>query len=249
VRGPIYSRIAAASGIGFVALIATVAIIGQVKDLPGYGDAAGASNEVFGTIALLTGVGAALLLWFVGTFAARVRQLEGGSGRLAAAVNTSGAIIVTFLTLGVTVLYAARSANSPGIARVATGIVDGPGMFFAAAVLVGAGGIVGFRARNNLPIYSRVLAMLSLPLSAAYIAGAGLMLFKNYAWINDTGYITFLAFTLCLSVIGVLRWSEMDESSWRPETPSVDIELEPAEVVPARKPAARRATAKVRRAS
>jgi hypothetical protein len=249
VRGPLYSRIAAATGIGFVALIATVAIIGRVKNIPGFGDTAGASNEVFGTVALLTGVAAVLLLWFVGTFAARVRQLEGGSGRLAAAVNTSGAIIVAFLALGVTVMYAARAGNSPGIARVATGIVDGPGMFFPAAVLFGAGGIVGVRARDQLPIYSRILAMLMLPLSLAYIGGAGLMLFENYAWINDTGYITFLAFTLCLSVIGVIRWSEMDEASWRPETPSVEIEMEPAEVVPARKPAARRAPAKVRRAS
>ncbi len=245
MRGTLYSRVAAASGIGFVALIATVACIGEVKDFPGFGDVAGASNEVFGTVALLTGVAAILLIWFTGTFAARVRQLEGGSGRLATTIAVSGAIIAGVLTLAVSIVFAARNANSPGIAAIATGMVDGPALFFPAAALTGAAGIVGVRAGDGLPIYSRVLAWLSLPLSLAYVGGAGLMVFENYAWINDTGYITFLAFTLSLSVIGVIRWAQMDEM---PKHPDLVVEEPEAEILPARKPTPR-AKPRVRRAS
>jgi hypothetical protein len=244
VRGPLYSRIAAASGIGFVALIATVACIGEVKDFPGFGDVAGASNEVFGTVTLLTGVAAILLVWFTSTFAARARQLEGASGRLSTTIAVSGAIIAGILALAVSIVFTARNGNSSGIAAIATGMVDGPAMFFPAAALTGAAGIVGMRA-DGLPLYSRILAWLSVPLSLAYVGGAGLMLFENYAWINDTGYITFLAFTLALSVIGVIRWAQMDE---KPVTPEPEVEEEPAELLPARKPAPR-AKQRVRRAS
>ena len=248
MRESLYARLAAATGLVFVASIATVAIIGQAKDLKLAGDLAlRGGNEVFGWTTLLTGVGAIALFWFASTFAARIRRLEGGSGRLATTVAVSGAFIAGTLALGISVAYAARSANSVGLGALTTAIYAGPGLFFPAAVFVGAGSIVGLRHREELPIYGRVLAMLSAPLALAYIGGAGLMLFKNYAWINDTGYITFLAFTLALSVIGIVRWGEMD---MRPAEP--EVEEPPAEVVPhprARRPvpAATTRTASARR--
>lgn len=207
--GPLWSRLAAATGIDFVVAILIVAIIREVKDF-GTGDLAGASNEVFGTATILLGFAAIFLQWFAGTFAARIRQLEGGSGRLAAAVNGSGTILAGFLALTVGVLFAARTSGSSELAGLATGLLDGPTWLFPAAVFVGAGGIVGVRA-EGLPVYSQVLVRLSLPLAAFYVAGAGLMLFQNYAWIDDTAYITFLAWVLALSIIGVIRWANLDE--------------------------------------
>jgi hypothetical protein len=207
--------LAAATGIEFVVAILIVAIIGESKDFV-TGDFAGASNEVFGWSTLLIGFGAAAFFWFAATFAARVRQLEGGSGRLAAAVNGSGAILAGLLTLTVGVLFAARSSGSEDLAALATGLLDGPAWYFPAAVFVAAGSIVGVRT-DDLPLYSAVLCRLGLGLAAFYIAAGGLSLFNNYAWINETAYVTFLAFVLALSIIGVIRWGEIDSAPGRPQ--------------------------------
>src|SRR5438477_11269290 len=85
MRETLNARLAAATGLVFVASIATVAIIGQAKDLKLAGDLAlRGGNEIFGWTTLLTGIGAIALIWFASTFAARIRRLVGGSGRLAA---------------------------------------------------------------------------------------------------------------------------------------------------------------------
>ena len=215
MRGPAWTKLAAATGIDFALAVAAVAIISKAKDIDLAGDTVRASNEVFGTITLLTGIAAVFLFWFTATLAARLRQLEGGSGRLAAAVNGSGAFIAGGLTLGVAVLFAARYGNAPGLAPLASGILDGPTLLFPAAVYVGAAGMVGVRSAG-LPTYSRVLSRLSLPLSAVLIAMAGLQIFKFYAWINETAYMSFGVWVLLLSIIGVVRWGDMDEAGSRP---------------------------------
>src|SRR5438552_9278472 len=128
MRETLNARLAAATGLVFVASIATVAIIGQAKDLKLAGDLAlRGGNEVFGWTTLLTGVGAIALFWFASTFAARIRRLEGGSGRLATTVAVSGAFIAGTLALGISVAYAARSANSVGLGPLTTAIYAGPG--------------------------------------------------------------------------------------------------------------------------
>jgi hypothetical protein len=48
-------------------------------------------------------------------------------------------------------------------------------------------------------------------LALALLAGAGLLLFKNYAWINETAFISFAVAILVTSIIGIVRWGEMDE--------------------------------------
>jgi hypothetical protein len=254
MRRATWSRIAAATGIDFVAAIVAAAIIFEVKDLQFAGDAAKASNEVFGSIAMLWGVGAASLFWFTGTLAARIRQLEGGSGRLAAMVNTSGSFIAGLIALSAGILFAARNSGSTELANLVTAILDGPTWVFPAAVYVTATGVVGIRT-PGLPVYSRVVARLSVPLGAAFIAGAGLQIFKNYAWINDTAYISFLAWVLILSIIGIMRWGEMDEEAGRPararaaaaeSTPIVATRVRRAR--PARKTTARKSTARRRAA-
>lgn len=206
--GPLWSRLAAASGIVFVALVATAAIIVEVKDA-GQGAVAFASNEVFGTVTLFVGFGAVAFHWFAGTLAARLRQLEGGSGRLTAVVNGSGAILAAILALNVGTLFAARTTQSADLARLADALLFGPTWYFPSAAFIGATAVVGIRA-PGLPMYSAVIARLGFFAAAAYAGAAGLMLFKGYAWINDTAYIVFLAFVLALSIIGVIRWSEMD---------------------------------------
>jgi hypothetical protein len=241
-------RLAAATGVLFVAAIAAVAIIGEIKDFQFSGDyALRASNEVFGTTQLLTGFAAAFFFWFASTLAARVRQLEGGSGRLAAAVNGSGAIIAGLLALSVSIEFGARSGGSADLAALATALLDGPGLFFPAAVLIGASALVALRA-EGLPAYSTNVARVSVLLSAAFIAGAGLQLFNNYAWINDTAYIAFLAWVLVLSVIGFIRWKDMDASAparrAAPAAPPAAAPAPaPAEAPPARKPRPRRKAA------
>jgi hypothetical protein len=251
--GPAWNRLAASTGIGFAAALVAAGVIREVKDIAFAGDIYTASNEVFGTLTMLTGVAAVLFFWFTGTLAARIRQLEGGSGRLAAVVNGSGAFISGALALGIAGVFAARNGGAPELAAFTTGLFDGPTLFFPAAAYVTAAGVVGMRA-EGLPTYSQWLARLSIPLGAAFIALAGLQIFKYYAWINETGYISFAVWVLILSVIGVQRWGDMDERTIgvapvaparaarapAPET----VELDEDEVPPPRprKPAARKST-------
>jgi hypothetical protein len=208
--GPGWNKLAAATGIGFAAALIAGGVIGEVKDIAFAGDVYKASNEVFGSSTMLTGVAAVLFFWFTGTLAARCRQLEGGSGRLAAVVNGSGAFISGALALGIAGVFAARNGGAPDLAAFTTGLLDGPSLFFPAAAYVTAAGVVGIRA-EGLPTYSRVFARLSVPLGAAYIALAGLQIFKYYAWINETGYISFAVWVAALSVIGIMRWGDMDD--------------------------------------
>jgi hypothetical protein len=254
--GPAWNRLAAATGIGFALALGAAGVIGEVKDIAFAGDVYKSSNEIFGSSVMLTGVAAVMLFWFTGTLAARVRQLEGGSGRLAAVVNGSGAIIAGSLALSVAGVFAARNGGAPELAALTTGLLNGPSLFFPAAAYVTAAGVVGMRT-DGLPTPSRVLSRLSIPLGAAYIALAGLQVFKYYAWINETGYISFGVWVAILSVIGIQRWGDMDERAIgiapvapvRPAPiPVVDEEDEAPAPRPrkpaARKPAARKTTAK-----
>jgi hypothetical protein len=207
------ARIAALTGTGFVVLVAAIGIISEMKDFDRAGDLVlGASNEVFGTVSLFGGFAAGLFQWFGSTLAARIRQLEGGSGRLAAAVNGSTAVITGLLALGVGVGFAARSAGSSDLAALTTAIYDGPTLLFPAAVFLGAGAIVVLRT-PTVPSYSTWFARIFFGLALTYGAFAGLQLFKNYAWINETAYISFALSILVISIIGVNRWGEMDEAT------------------------------------
>src|SRR5687767_6435327 len=68
--GPFWNRLAAATGIDFVAIGVAIAILAQTKDFENSADFIGASNEVWGTYVLLLGVAAALFMWFTSTFVA-----------------------------------------------------------------------------------------------------------------------------------------------------------------------------------
>jgi hypothetical protein len=93
-----------------------------------------------------------------------------------------------------------------------------------------------------------------VPLGAAFIAMAGLQIFKYYAWINETAYISFAAWVLVVGIIGVKRWGEMDDRALgvapvvparvvrAPEPEPDDEEEEPAPAPRPRKPAARKTT-------
>ncbi len=204
------ARMAAATGLLFAAAVVATGVISEMKDFDRAGDLVlQASNEVYGTTTLLTGFAAVFFFAFASTLAARIRQLEGGSGRLAAAVNASGAIISGTLALSVGVAYAARSTGSADLAALLTGLLDGPALFFPAAVFLGAGSTVALRTAS-IPNYSMWTARLIFPLSLAYLAFGGLQLFKNYAWINETGYISFAVAVAITSLIGINRWGEMD---------------------------------------
>jgi hypothetical protein len=201
-------------------MVAAAAIISEMKDFERPGDLAlQASNEIFGTVMLLTGFAAGFFFWFTATLAARIRELEGGSGRLAAAINGSGAIIAGVLAVSVSVGFAARSTGSADLAALQTGLLDGPALFFPAAVFLAAGAIVTLRT-PSVPNYSTLLARLILPLAFAFGAGAGLQLFKNYAWINDTAFISFAVVILLTSIIGINRWGTMDAAAPRESRPT-----------------------------
>lgn len=250
-------RLAAATGVLFAAVIAASAIVGEVKEFATPGDLVlRASNEVFGSVMLLTGFGSIFFFWFASTLAGRIRQLEGGSGRLAAAVNGSGAIIAGVLALSVGVGFAARGSGSTDLAVLTTALLDGPALLFPAAVFLGAGSLVAIRT-PQIPGYSMLSARLILLLAATYGVFAGLQLFKNYAWINDTAYITFLVAVVVTSVIGMNRWTDMDDrprsgrpaaaAAAAPRTAVVDEEDE--EPAPARKKPARKAKPRTRKAA
>ncbi len=255
-KGPGWNRLAAATGIFFALALGAVGIVGEMKDIELAGDYVKASNEVFGTASILTGFAAVFLFWFSSTLAARLRRLEGPPGRLAAAVNGSGAFIAGTLALGVSVLFAARNYGGSDLAPLASGLFDGPGLLFPAAVYIGAAGVVGVRC-DGLPTASRVVSSLSVPLAGVLLAFAGLQIFNNYAWINETGYICFAVWVLVVSAIGVSRWTE-DIASPEPVAARAeprtsrftdeDDEDDEEEVVAPRprprKPAARKSTAK-----
>jgi hypothetical protein len=251
MRGPVWTRLAAATGLLFAVAIAATGIVGESKDIALAQDYASASNEVFGSVVMLIGVAAALLFWFSATLSARLRQLDPGSPRLAAAVNGSGAFIAGALGLAVGVLFAARNYGGADLAPLASGILDGPTLMFPAAVYVGAAGLVGVRT-DGLPTLSRVVSRLSLGLAAYFVAAAGLQIFQNYAWINETSYIAFIAWVALLSGIGISRWTDLDERHLAPAAPApvrrapvVEIEQEDEEEreeapPPRRRPAARK---------
>jgi hypothetical protein len=257
-----WTKLAAATGIDFVAIGVAVGVLAQVNDFENSGDfALQASNEMWASYTLLTGFAAIFFFWFTATASARLRQLEwgyGGSGRLAATFLASGAAIAGIIALGTGVQFAARQgAAATGLASLATALLEGPTLAFPIAVYIGAAGVVGYRS-EGLPTYSRWLALVSLPTAAAFVAIAGLQLFKNYAWIDETGYFTFLAWVLALSVVGVMRWGELDASAPGstvglnpqplPPSPAPEIEEPPAVVqrAPARKPRARKAAPRKR---
>lgn len=241
-------RIAAATGLMFAAAGLAAAILGELKDFETPGDLVlRASNEVSGTWLLLIGFAAIFFFWFASTLAGRIRQLEGGSGRLAAAVNGSGAIIGGVLALSVAIGFAARNSGSTDLAVLTTALLNGPGLFFPTAVFLGAGSLVAIRT-PSIPAYSMWSARIIMLLGLSYGALAGLQLFKNYAWINETGYISFVAAIVVTSIIGIVRWEDMDDRprSGRP-TPPPAREPEPeTPAAPARttRPAARKPKAK-----
>jgi hypothetical protein len=234
MKGPRWSRLAAATGILFAVTLGAAAALGEMKDIALAGDLARATNEVFGTVSILFGFSAVFLYWFTATFAARLRQLEGGSGRLAAAVNGSGSFISGSIALAVGVVFAARNYGGADIAPVASAILDGPALLFPAAVYVAAAGVVGVRA-DGLPILSRVLSRVGVLLGATYLTFAGLQIFFNYAWINDTAYITFALWVLAVSAIGVSRWTEMDARPGDPPAPVAAVR-KPERAVPVLRP-------------
>jgi hypothetical protein len=233
------ARAAAATGLLFAATLVAAGIIMEMKDFDRPGDLVlQASNEVYGTVMILTGFAAAFFFAFASTLAGRIRQLEGGSGRLAAAVNGSGAIIGGVLALSVGIGHTVRATGSADLAALLTGLLDGPALLFPAAVFLGAGSLVAMRT-PSIPSYSMWSARLILPLSLAYLAFAGLQLFKNYAWINETAYISFIVTVAVVSLIGIQRWGDMDDAPRRGRPAEAGSAAE-ATAPAARKPAKRK---------
>jgi hypothetical protein len=212
--GPTANRVAAATGIGFVALALAVFVLQEWYNFANVGQfALLASNEVWGSYVFLTGVAAVLLFWFVSTASERMRQIEesaGGSGRLARAFFAAGSVVAGLLVVAVGVQFAARQVSDVEIAALAASFIEGPTLFFPIAVLVGSAGLIALRAGGMVPSYSQLIGWVALVGAPFYVLLAGLQIYFNYAWIDETGYLVFLAFVLALSVIGVQRWGELD---------------------------------------
>jgi hypothetical protein len=216
--GTIWNRLAAATGLDFVAIGIAVAVLAQVKDVENSNDFVGLSNEVWGTYVLLLGFAAIFFFWFTSIFVARLRQVEeasGTSGRLANAVLASGTTFAGALGLCIAIQWAARMLGAEDLAVLSTAILEGPPLAFILATYIGAAGLAVFRAGDTVAAPSRIVAQLSLLLAPAYVAIGGIQIFKNYAWIDETGYIVFLVWVLAVSIIGVQRWGEIDEG-WEP---------------------------------
>lgn len=216
--GTLWNRIAAATGLDFVAIGIAIAVLAQVHDIDNSGEWITKSNEVWGTYNLLLGAAAIFFFWFTSIFAARIRQVEEGSGtsgRLANAVLASGTVFAGALALVIAVQWASRMLGVDELAPLSTAITEGPMLGFVVATYIGAAGLAVFRAGPSVSPPSRIVAMLSLLIAPAYVAIAGIQLFKNYAWIDETGYFVFLVWVAAVSVIGVQRWGSIDEG-WQP---------------------------------
>jgi len=231
--GPFWTRLAAASGIGFAGAAVAAYVIGSVKDLPSAADVAtNASANIWSTWVLLVAVAGVLLLWFTATSAARLSQIEAGSGRVSAEHRMAGAAIAALLFAEVAVQIAARGGESgSGLDALARAIVNGPVLAFAAGVYVLAAGVVGTRAGAAIPMFSGVIARVSLLLGIALIAGGGLWLYRDYAWLNDTAFFAFVGWVFVRSGLGTFRWADLDEDA-------LPLSIAPATRRPPAKPAA-----------
>jgi len=236
-------KLAAAAGLAYVGALATFAIIAQVKDFEHVSDIIGSSNEMFGSLGIIAVFSGVFFLWFASTAATRFRQVElsyGGSGRLAGAMYGSAIVITGVIALEVAVQWAARTGGAD-LGALANALIEGPTLAGPVIVFLGAGGLITVRAEGLAPP-SPFLGRLAIATSAAFGVLAGLQLFKNYAWINETTYVTFTAWILVMSIIGISRWGALDGDvtaaparSTPPPAPAAE-----APVVAARKPAARK---------
>jgi hypothetical protein len=243
-------KLAAAAGLAYVGTLVTFAIIAEIKDFEHISDFIGSSNEMFGSLGILAVFSSVFFLWFAATAAERFRQVEmsyGGSGRLSRAMYGSAVIIAGVIVLEVAVQWAARTGGAD-LGALANALIEGPALAAPVIVFLGAGGLITVRAEGLAPP-SPVLGRLAIATSAAFGVLAGLQLFKNYAWINETTYLTFAAWILVMSIIGISRWGALDsDASVAPVRSSVApvrssaASAVPVEAVatPARKPAARK---------
>jgi len=213
--GSFWTRLAAASGIGFAGAAVADYVIGSVKDFPNAAEvAAKASANIWGTWVLLVALAGVFLLWFTATSAARLAEIEGGSGRVATEHRMAGAVIAALLFAEVATQLAARSGGADtGVAALARALVNGPVLAFAAGVYVLAAGDVGTRAGASIPMVSGVIARVSVFLGLGLIAGGGLWLFRDYAWLNDTVFFAFVGWVFVRSVLGTFRWADLDEGA------------------------------------
>ena len=210
--GPFWTRLAAASGVGFAAAAVAAYVLQANNDFANAGALASeASDDLWATWVLLVGLAGVLLLWFTSASHARMRDIEGGSRRVASAHFGAGTVIGAALFVEVAVQFAARGAETAsGLEALAASIVGGPALAFAAGVYVVAAGVVGTRAGTSLPMLSGVLARLSVLLGIALIAGGGLWLYRDYAWLNDTAFFAVIGWVFVLSLIGIFRWGDLD---------------------------------------
>jgi hypothetical protein len=168
---------------------------------------------------LLIAIAGIALLWFTATSAARLREIEGGSRRISSEHLTAGTVIAALLFLEVAVQFAVRTApQAGGLMALATSLVNGPVLTFAAGVYVLAPGVIGTRAGTALPMFSGVIARLSLLLGAALIVGGGLWLYRDYAWLNDSAFFAFVGWVFVRSVLGTFRWADIDLGGFTPVT-------------------------------
>lgn len=230
--GTLWTRLAAASGIGFAGVAVADYVIGAVKN---FSNAAAvtsrASNSVWSTWVLLVGLAGVLLLWFTATSTARLREIEGGSRRVSTEHLAAGSAIAALLFLEVAVQFAGRTAASgTALGPLATALVNGPVLAFGAGVFVLAAGVVGSRAGAGIPAFSGVIARVSVLLGLALIAGGGLWLYRDYAWLNDTVFFAFVGWVFVRSTLGTFRWADLDLDAF------ATISLPPA----TRRPAAAR---------
>jgi len=144
----------------------------------------------------------------------------------------AGAVISALLFAEVAVQVAARSVSAGGgLDALARALVNGPVLPFAAGVYVLAAGVVGSRAGASIPMFSGVVARVGVLLGVALIAGGGLWLYRDYAWLNDTAFFAFVGWVLVRSVLGTFRWADLDGAA-------LPLSIAPAMRRPSPKPSA-----------
>ena len=169
---------------------------------------------MFGSLEIISVFAGVFFLWFASAATKRFQQVElsyGGSGRLAGAMYGSAVIIAGVIALEVAVQWAMRTGGAD-LGGLANALIEGPTLAAPVIVFLGAGGLITVRAEGLAPP-SPFLGRLALATSAAFGVLAGLQLFKNYAWINETTYLTFTAWILVMSIIGIARWGALDGDS------------------------------------
>jgi hypothetical protein len=213
----IWDRLAAATGVGFVVIVAVSFL--AVGELPLGPEASNDAIKIYfvqnrpGLLlqGYLNGIAAILLLWFVGSLRSALRGFEPGPGRLSAVAFGAGVAVVVISLIGnlmSTVLSFRQATEGIPVARFAFDLqlLTFTFIWFPASALVGAASMLSIRT-GALPRawgwLGGVIATYLLVAAATLFTDSGA--FAPGGAVSLGGFGLFLGWVLVTSIMLIAR--------------------------------------------